>query len=648
MTQRSIDALTGLSEQIDGDDALVPSGTARLVFERGRGRRPPRVLAARAALHDLPAELVHLAGDLVAMATNLDDADRDALLHLILAVMLAQHDGSTRVLVGGAAGREKLAEVFATLAGPNVDHGLLLDRIERILDEDRATEIIGRDADAYTPLVLLDDHLYVQRLLFLERRFAETFRRRAQIAPLVSVQAALQDVAKTSRLSDEQRLAVERAASRTFTIVSGGPGTGKTSIVLALLRVLSRVGIASERIAIAAPTGKATNRLRESIEAGLAALAEDEADRALAEHPPKPTTLHRLLGYLPGSESFRHHENNPLAHEVVIVDEGSMIDLAMMERLLRALSPSARLVLLGDADQLPSVEAGAVLRDLVEADADHAVRLTKSYRMDADDPAGSAILRFAAGVNAGRVEDVVADGVRLIDARSPAARARFLERWYERFVRGDDRIRHAARRPYPYFAGAFREEDLEKLEAVFAHCAAAKLLCITRQDTYATGARAINEVLHRLAAFDFGAASSSELAVGEPILMLRNDYQRGLFNGDQGVVLSVGIDGEVVRPTAVFRTADGLVPFPLVQLEHRVERAYAMTVHKAQGSELDHVGLVLPEVDIPLLSQQIVYTAVTRAKRSVSIVGHPELLSRAVSRPMRRDSGLVERLSDPT
>ncbi|MEQ8278639.1 MAG: exodeoxyribonuclease V subunit alpha [Deltaproteobacteria bacterium] len=622
---RSIDTLTGLADPADAQRALVPSGTARAKFGRGRPGVVPRDLAARAAMHDLPPELVYLASDLAHLDQALDDNTRDALLFLVLAVMLAQSEGSTRVHVLGPGGREHLAEVFSTLAGPKVDHGLLIERITRLLEDDEAPTVIGRDVEAYRPLILQGEHVYVQRLLFLERRLAAHFGRH------VGVQRALPKVeVQDERLSEEQRAAVERAAVDPLTIISGGPGTGKTSIVVALLRVLLDSGVAPERIAIAAPTGKATNRLRESIEA--------------LPNSPTPVTLHRLLGYIPRRDAFRHHENNPIEHEVVIVDESSMIDLQLMERLLRALIPGTRLVLLGDADQLPSVDAGAVLHDFIAARPDHAVRLTKSYRMDAGDPAGAAILRFANGVRDGRIEDDVADGVRTIDARSPAARNRFLERWFERRVRGDDRLAHRLRRPYPFIGGAFRDDDLDDLEAIFAHYTRAKLLCVTRSHTYSTGANATNDTLHRMFAAERGLVEGIGLAVGEPILMLENDYERGLFNGDQGVVLAVGVEGDVVRPTAVFRTASGLEAFPLAQLEHRVERAYAMTVHKAQGSELDHVGLILPEVDVPLLTRQIVYTGVTRARRSVTIAGHPELLRRAVERPMHRSSGLGERL----
>lgn len=625
---RSIDTLTGLAEVTESSRTLLPSGTARAKFGRARGGPVPRDLTARAAMHDLSPELVYLASDLAQLDPDLDTNAREALLFLVLAVMLAQVEGSTRIHALGPGGREHLAGVFSTLAGPKVDHGLLIERIVRLLDDDEAHVVIGRSADDYKPLVLLDEHVYVQRLLFLERRIAAHFARHIGVVRAVKIDAsALEGTA----LSEEQREAVRRAATKPLTIVSGGPGTGKTSIVVTLLRVLLESGVAPERIAIAAPTGKATNRLRESIERGL-------------PEAPQPVTLHRLLGYMPRRDAFRHHENNPIEHEVVIVDESSMIDLGLMERLLRALIPGTRLVLLGDSDQLPSVEAGAVLADLIAARPDHAVRLTRSYRMDAGDPAGAAILRFANGVNAGRIEDDVADGVRIIDAKSPAARNRFLERWFERRVRGDAKLAHRLRRPYPFLGGAFRDDDLADLEAVFAHYTRTKLLCVTRSNTYATGSNATNDTLHRMYSVERGLVEGIGLAVGEPILMLENDYERGLFNGDQGVVLAVGVEGDVVRPTAVFRTASGLEAFPLAQLEHRIERAYAMTVHKAQGSELDHVGLVLPEVDVPLLTRQIVYTAVTRARRSVTIAGHPELLERAVARPMLRSSGLGERL----
>lgn len=620
----SIDALTSLTTPDDLAPRLVASGTARAKFEK-RDRGPRRELASRAAFHDLPRELVPVAWDLTSFAPELDEEDRHALVLLILACLLAQSEGSTRLALTGPAMRSAVV----TLGGPRADADDVIARITRIIDDDAASAVVGRGEDAYTPLVRDGDHVYLQRLLYLERRVAAHLADRSSAPPTEEeVEAIARETAM--RLSAEQAYAVAQAATAPLTIVSGGPGTGKTTIVVALIDALVRAGTPPDRIFLAAPTGKAANRLRESIEA-----------RAVETLPPEPRTLHRMLGFAPRTNTFRHHENDPLPADVVIVDEGSMIDLALMERLLGALEPTARLVLLGDADQLPSVEAGAVFRDL--ARAKDAVRLTQSFRIDERDPAGAAIAKFAAGVNEGRVESVE-HGVRLVELTTDTALAPFLDEWFaETFA--DPNLRHLGERPYRFTEGSFETDDIADLEAVFAAHTTRRLLTVTREATQPTGARAVNDAMRRRFAIARGVFDDGTYQPGEPILMLENDYQRGLFNGDQGVVLPVGIDGDVVRPAAVFRTAAGFEAFPLVQVEGRIDRAYALTVHKAQGSETDHVALLLPAMDVPILSREIVYTAVTRARRSVTIAGHPELLERAVKRALRRDSGLEERLA---
>jgi exodeoxyribonuclease V alpha subunit len=203
---------------------------------------------------------------------------------------------------------------------------------------------------------------------------------------------------------------------RSLTAISGGPGTGKTSVVVSILRVLARLGVDLESVALAAPTGKAAKRMEESVQKGLLAIPNrSEVDEEILECLPEARTLHRLLGYSPKMGGFRHHENNPLANEIVIIDEASMIDLGLMDRLLRAVPMDARLILLGDADQLPSVDAGAVFRDLLppkegvpddDPRRDASVVLSESYRMDLSDSAGRNILKVAAKINAGQAESL--------------------------------------------------------------------------------------------------------------------------------------------------------------------------------------------------------------------------------------------------
>jgi exodeoxyribonuclease V alpha subunit len=378
-------------------------------------------------------------------------------------------------------------------------------------------------------------------------------------------------------------------------------------------------------------------------------------------------TLHRLLGWSPSRLGFRHRRDNPLAERLVIVDESSMIDVFLMERLASALLPDARLVLLGDAEQLPSVAAGAVFRDLGRAGRVPAVALTKSHRMDPSRPEGFNILSVAGRVNEGALPSLVRpsekellpsrldaigrltelppdldalSGVFLYEPESPLDRERFLDRW------------SAARRPSELSTRTWQVEggrvlDEAALEPLFAEAERARLLCVTKSAARPTGVVAVNASLHRRFADERGrGAQPALLLAGEPVLVQRNDYERGLFNGDQGLVLFTAAAAEGPRPSAVFRGREGFVAHPLEAVRASIELGYATTVHKAQGGEHDRVALLLPETDSPrLLTREIVYTAITRARRSVLLVGSPELLARAAARRVERSTGIAARMA---
>ncbi|MCA8922062.1 MAG: exodeoxyribonuclease V subunit alpha, partial [Planctomycetes bacterium] len=456
--------------------------------------------------------------------------------------------------------------------------------------------------------------------------------------------------------------ALERALERSLALISGGPGTGKTSIVVTILRVLVRLGLAPADLALAAPTGKAAQRLQASLQAGLQALPQlAGADARLAQELPEAMTLHRLLGAGRRGTWFRHHEHNPLAARVVIVDEASMIDLHLFDRLLRAVRPDARLIVLGDAEQLPAVGSGAVLRDLIPPAGDRAhplagsaVRLTQNFRMDAADPQGAAILALAQQVHTGQAGALVAraSAAELAFAGAEALFAQpgrddlgpFLARWYQRIAALEgfaEQVGHT----FALDAGAFTAADRARLDALFAHYGRARILCPTR--VHHAGVRAINRALHTALLAATQRRGSYAFCPGEPVLMTVNDYEQGLFNGDQGLVLWVQPRPEArALPQAVFKTREGYRAFPLDLLHTRLEHSWALTVHKAQGSEFDHVALVLPSRDTPLLTREVLYTAVTRARRSITILGPRELLELACARTVQRSCGVAERLRE--
>lgn len=675
---------------MSGQGRLTPLGTARERFlrasDRGSGPAaaepvlPPELLRAAEGF-ELDNAVLYQAWELTRCAPGLDARGQRALLFLSVAALVNLKRGSTRLPLGS----EGLEDLLPKLDAAPED----LKAVRELLEQARtgagpAAGLIGAPGD-YKPFVIDGGSLYLQRMRYFEDRLVESLRER-MAAPATAfdearAREALDEVMRVApvmsgkpvALSDEQREAVLTALREPFTVVSGGPGTGKTSIVVSILRTLTRLGVPMERVALAAPTGKAANRMQEAIRKYLKGLGGEpaSADEALVEAPPEARTLHRLLGYVPSGDRFRHHANNPLSEEVVIVDEGSMVDLFLMCQLVRAVRPQARLVLLGDAEQLPSVDAGAVLRDLIpsgEAEARRrcAVRLTKSFRMDPSDPAGRAVLTVANAINAGDVQramegmvprakadELEYQKVELLAATSGTQREAFLADWYRRRVRPLDGFAELARRVFVYRGDeeGFAEAESEVLGRLFKHFESARLLCVTRGEARATGAAACNAWLHRTYAEDPEVGLSIPLATasllpGEPVLMQRNDYQRGLFNGDQGLILRVSQPGEVSHHfRAVFPTRGGFRPFSLDGLRPMLQHAFAMTVHKSQGSELDHVALMLPEDEMPLLTREVLYTGATRARRSVVFVGAPKILRVAIGNRMTRFSGIGERLA---
>jgi exodeoxyribonuclease V alpha subunit len=400
--------------------------------------------------------------------------------------------------------------------------------------------------------------------------------------------------------------------------------------------------------------------MRESVSGWLRQIAmPSEEDEELRAAAPDAATVHRLLGYSPERGVFLHHRNNPIATRVVIVDEASMLDLALMERLIGALAENARIVILGDADQLPSVAAGAAFRDLLPSSSSHplcgaSVRLTKNYRTESDDRAGSAIIEFCARINAGDVsvveepggplhpraktEDVEFAGVELLPAKAGELDG-FLERWAVQRAAGTADFVALATRDYAIAGGAPVEADRTKLSRLFATTTRTRILCVTRVGEF--GSDAINARIHRRT----GAPRSQPLAPGEPVIVIRNDYYRGLFNGDQGVIVST-VDADGRRSlAAVFSRGADFVTFRIDTLRDLLELGYATTVHKAQGSEFDVAALVLPDRELPLLTRELLYTAASRCRRGVLIVGQPAMLAAGIARKAERYSGVADELA---
>ena len=562
----------------------------------------------------LSAADVHVADRLGRLA---GEADQEVLLALALAV---------RGLRGGSVCVD-LAQVG------RIDPALDWPEYDRWVGKIKASPLTGPGR----PLRWDLDLLYLDRYWRQEEQVrADLVARETQLPPSVDAEALVAALDRLFHDGSDQRLAVEVATGRWTTVLGGGPGTGKTTTVAALLAVLREQHGPGLRVALAAPTGKAAARLQEAVRQASATFTP--ADRALVGLP-TASTLHRLLGSRPGDGTrFHHHRDNRLPHDVVVVDETSMLSLTMMARLLEAVRPDARLVLVGDPDQLASVEAGAVLADLVaglttralprppagtpvvpggasDAGRSGVVVLGHTFRFS------GAIAALAAAVRRGDADAALAvldggDQALVLEESGPGLR--------EDVVRSATAIR----------AFALRGDATSALAQLDNH----RVLCAHRSGPF--GVETWSRTIERWLAEVPGDPREGEWYVGRPLLITVNDYALGLFNGDTGVVVRQG-DGTV---RAVFRRGEELVDFAPSRFSD-VQTVHAMTVHRSQGSQFQRVTVVLPPPDSPLSTREMLYTALTRAEQHVRLVGTAADLRAAVDRPAARASGLRLRLA---
>jgi len=528
------------------------------------------------------------------------------------------------------------------------------------------TGVVGTPhAPSNLPLILDgENRLYLHRYFDYERRLARRLMRFADapvenvaIAPLRTRLDALfaGNAARLDGRPDWQKIAVALALLRRLTIVSGGPGTGKTTTIVSVLACLLEQSPEC-RIRLAAPTGKAAARMLDAIRARAATLPGELA----ARFPTEAFTIHRLLGAT-RADDFRHHASNPLPIDVLVVDEASMLDLALATHLLEALPDTARVILLGDKDQLAAVEAGAVFSEIsadpsltmpmrehiaaltgiaaerigpappIEATPlrDSVVWFTDSFRFARD----SGIGRLAGDINAGDAERTIA-GLR---SQRDAAIT-----WLDDAARTPQTATMAsAVDGFSPYLSAMRSRDVR---AIFDAFGRFRVLCAEREGS--RGVAGMNDAVGRhfreVLDHPLDPGPRSPWHPGRPVLVLRNDYVLRLFNGDIGIVLPDD-DGRLM---AFFPDADdgfrAIAPARLP--EH--DTAFATTVHKAQGSEFDEVLLVLPSRTSRVVTRELLYTAVTRARAKVTIAAGEEALSSGIANRLRRHSGLIARLGE--
>ncbi len=639
---------------------LRPTGSLRARFT-GDTSSIFRRLDLGARRCDLGDEGLYLAEEIVQADRWLGGSDPEALGILVLALMIAQRQGSSRLPLDPAPKKPLRQAVndILRVAKLDADPARVVKRITNLTATPTFNSVIGR-GNARLPLIVDDGCLYTERSRWLEERVAG--RLAARLAATRTLDAGvLADLSArpgSRALSDEQLRAVELALSGSLTVVTGGPGTGKTLVAAAIVRGFARLGVPPIQIALAAQTGKAANRLTEVITQQLQAVASPaDADRTLLASPPAAQTLHRLLGYR--GDGFSHHAKSPLPVGALIVDEASMVDLELMDALLDALPAHVPLVLVGDAHQLPAIDAGQILADLAEPKTRARVgMLEHSFRMDAADPKGRAVLEAARAVHAGDAHKLT-DKNGLATPRTPGTLQWAGGEWVDTGARALDTTHAIAAALWHHFDGpraqrianetVFQFENGRvapaqhaQLEALWNLLGRARLLTVTRG--MPTGSLALNAYVHELALDRMTVGGRPDFVPGEPVMITANDYQRGLFNGDQGIIVRADEGGGGHRYRAVFRVAGQLVPFAIEALRDRLELAWALTVHKSQGSELDALALVLPEDDLPLLTRELLYTGITRARTSAVLCGTKQALVNAGKRVAQRHSGLAIRL----
>ncbi len=521
-----------------------------------------------------------------------------------------------------------------------------------------SSPVVGTPGD-FSPLILDEKgRIYLHRYWRYEQELARIILEMASSTESLSEERLRSSLdrlfpSKDKNETDWQAVAAVAALRKRFCLISGGPGTGKTSTVVRIIAMLiEQYPEKNLRIALAAPTGKAAVRLKESILKTKESL--ESTDDIRQRIPSDVSTIHRLLGTIPGSVTFRYNSENPMPFDLLVVDEASMLDLPLISKLVTALKKDSRLILIGDRDQLASVEAGAVLGDISgngrpelfspgfcklfadltgktlsaassdEKDiwlADTMVLLKRNYRFKAD--SGIGLLATAINIGDGRkaldlLDDATLPGISWSSAPPPDQLKSFIK---EQIIDG-----------YIYYLNA------ETVEEALSRFDSFRLLSALREGPF--GVTGITALVEEILSEHGLINRCSRFYKGRPVVVTANDYGMKLFNGDIGLIFP----DEDGRPKACFPDPGGGVRWisPYRLPEH--ETVFAMTVHKSQGSEFDDILMFLPDHAASLLSRELIYTGITRARKSVSIIGERELFVAAAARRIERKSGLEDAL----
>ncbi|MBG7602791.1 MAG: exodeoxyribonuclease V subunit alpha [Gammaproteobacteria bacterium] len=569
--------------------------------------------------------------------------------HIMLPAALASHaisDGDVCLDLAAVAGTQLKDLKLST------EYRLEIPSLDELREALRSSRVVGSPGDT-APLILdKHDHLYLGRYWWFEKQVADALLARAlplqpgEVDDELLAQGLQRMFSNDHGETDWQRVAAAVAVLRRFSVISGGPGTGKTYTVTTILALLLEQSQDSKlRIALAAPTGKAAARLSESIRNTKPGIACSDTIKELI--PEEASTIHRLLGIRPGQEQPRFNKEHPLHVDLLVVDEASMIDLPLMARLLAALPEHAKLILLGDKDQLASVEAGSIFADICGEDseahythefhvqlqrvsgehidnqeprnafAESIALLHKSYRFSGEEGIG----QLAAAVNRGDSQSVLqlfGQGLEDISLFSP---------------REEHIASELKNRVLQAYAECFKAGGhLEALRRFNAF----RILCAVRKGP--AGVEQVNRTIEQLLRNRGLIRGDTQHYKGRLVMVTRNDYSVGLFNGDVGI-LWPDPDADN-RLAAWFALPDDSMKRVLPGRLPPHETAYAMTVHKSQGSEFERVLVMLPFEEVGVVSRELLYTGITRAKHKVELWGSEAILCKAVEHRMTRVSGL--------
>lgn len=543
------------------------------------------------------------------------------------------------------------------------------------------------DGEGHTPLVLQGQRLYLRRYWQYETFICQRIRRlMEQQKPLDEAglkQALTPFFGGDDSTADWQKIACALAMKSHFTVITGGPGTGKTTTVVKLLLLLQQMQTEQQQpllqIRMAAPTGKAAARLKESVQNACRRLLQQQliSEQQAAHIPQQALTLHKLLGRYGNSRRSRYHQGQPLPLDVLIVDEASMVDIEMMAQLLAALPDHAMCILLGDKDQLSSVEAGAILGELcrntgfgkgeyTEQTAQWLAGITgHSLAAQWQNPQGSALdqhivmlqksHRFTASSGIGQLAQAVNQG----DV------PRFKQLWQQGFTDIEQlhcqqfneaalvqKLLGSHQQPAGFAAYlALVRQPPQQHEAahwdawantILQAYSSFQVLCATREGEW--GVEQINQKITALLSAKQYVSEAKDWFIGRPVIITRNDYALGLMNGDIGITLQkpVEVNGQTeLQKRVAFFNSDGSIKWVLPSRLNHVETVFAMTIHKSQGSEFEQVLMLLPEYDMPMLSRELIYTGITRARKHLSLLApQPALLPQALQRRVERSGGI--------